>query len=113
MTVPAGPETASLPADDRAAVIAARIEQAATGNQQAKAGLARTGDDDDRSWIARMIITVFVAVIVIVLIFLAVQGYTTQNWTLAANTASDLFKSAVLPIVTLVLGFYFGKSGKG
>jgi len=36
------------------------------------------------------------------------------QWANAASQAADLIKAAVLPVVTLVLGYYFGsRSGKG
>ena len=37
----------------------------------------------------------------------------TGEWQDAGDQAVDLIKSTVLPVVTLVLGYYFGRSGKG
>ena len=68
---------------------------------------------DDRSWIAKVIIGVFVAVIFAGLGILVAGAAMTGKWDAAATQAVDLIKSAVLPIVTLVLGYYFGRSGKG
>ena len=61
----------------------------------------RHREAEDRSWIARRIINIFVGAIGAVL-FLTSQ-------------AADVIKTAVLPVVTLVLGFYFGSrvSGRG
>jgi hypothetical protein len=43
-----------------------------------------------------------------------IAGLQTGQWTDAAGQAADLIKSVMLPVVTLVLGFYFGsRSGKG
>jgi len=76
---------------------------------------SQTQDDDDRSWIARQIIYVFVGAVSAVLLLLLVDGLAShgESWSLVADRAADLIKTAVLPVVTLVLGYYFGKSGKG
>jgi hypothetical protein len=47
-----------------------------------------------------------------VLFILLVQGIASGDWTKVATEATDPVKSAVLPIVTLVLGYYFGQSDK-
>jgi hypothetical protein len=72
-----------------------------------------TQADADRSWIARKIITIFVWVVFGVLGLLTLQGIMTGQWALVASQAAELIKTAVLPIVTLVLGYYFGQAGKG
>ena len=69
---------------------------------------------EDRSWIARMILWVFVASLAIMLVILLAAGWQTSNWDKITAQATDLIKTAVLPVVTLVLGFYFGsRAGKG
>ncbi len=60
-----------------------------------------------------MIIWVFVAVIAAGLGILVAGAAMTDEWQDAGDQAVDLIKSTVLPIVTLVLGYYFGRSGKG
>jgi cell shape-determining protein MreD len=72
----------------------------------------RTQQVIDRSWIAKAIIIVFVAAILAVLLLLLTEGVMTKDWTHAAAAASDLVKSVILPIVTLVLGYYFGQSDR-
>jgi hypothetical protein len=69
--------------------------------------------DADRSRIARQIINVFVGALLLVLIMLVIQGYMANSWPAAVSQATDLLKTTLLPIVTLVLGYYFGQSGKG
>lgn len=54
----------------------------------------------------------FVIAVIAVLVLLALQGWLTNDWEKVATEATDLVKSAVLPIVTLVLGYYFGQSDK-
>ncbi len=69
---------------------------------------------EDRSWIARAILWVFVGTILAILALLLVDGVMTKEWGIVTERAADLIKTAVLPVVTLVLGFYFGsRSGKG
>jgi hypothetical protein len=49
-----------------------------------------------------------------VLVLYFIEGWQSLQWANAASQAADLIKSAVLPTVTLVPGFYFGsRSGKG
>jgi uncharacterized membrane protein YvlD (DUF360 family) len=54
----------------------------------------------------------FVIVIAAVLVILTLQGLLNGDWTQVATEATDLIKSAVLPIVTLVLGYYFGQADR-
>ena len=70
--------------------------------------------EKDRSWIAKQIIGVFTLAVGCVFLLLALQGFMTGHWDVQANYASEIIKTAVLPVVTLVLGFYFGsRDGKG
>lgn len=95
----------------------ASLEQGALPNtareidKKVDAFLAR--EAEDRSWIAKRIIGIFTGVIAGVLAILALGAGKTGDWTAAGTQAVDLIKSAVLPVVTLVLGYYFGRSGKG
>jgi len=96
--------------------ISARIDRVQAAVAQAAQALAdqqeRTSQEKDRSWIARAIIRVFVVAVAAVLVILAVQGIVAREWSNVTAQATDLIKSAVLPIVTLVLGYYFGQSVK-
>jgi hypothetical protein len=67
----------------------------------------------DRSWIARGVIWMFVVAILGVLAIYLLQGFMSGDWTSVARQASELVRSDVLPIVTLILGYYFGRSGRG
>ncbi|MCX7380160.1 MAG: hypothetical protein NT133_01805 [Alphaproteobacteria bacterium] len=70
--------------------------------------------DKDRSWIAKQIITVFVSVIAFFFALLTLNGILTGDWATVVLHGTEIIKTAVLPIVTLVLGFYFGsRDGKG
>ncbi len=72
----------------------------------------RAREADDRSWIARRVINGFAVSIACVLVPIAVGGAMTGQWSSVIAAAVDIIKSAVVPIVTLVLGYYFGRSSR-
>jgi hypothetical protein len=110
MSNPSGtPGTAGPSAD-----VESEINATAANATQSRA-LVQTTDsrtDADRSRIARLIINVFVGALLAVLILFVVQGYATNSWSLASSQATDLLKTTLLPVVTLVLGYYFGQANK-
>ena len=71
-----------------------------------------------REWIARVIIWVFAGAIILGLAVLLPEGLLAskdaqaQAWKDVATQSADLIKSAVLPVVTLVLGYYFGQASR-
>jgi VIT1/CCC1 family predicted Fe2+/Mn2+ transporter len=91
----------------------ALLEGTASQLRQIISEAAAGYEDQQRSWIARTIIWIFVAVIIAGLIILLLDGILTNEWKDVTTQSIDLIKSAVLPIVTLVLGYYFGRAGKG
>lgn len=62
----------------------------------------------DRSLIGRYVVRLYCGVIVATLLVLLGRGALVSTTDLSA--ALDLIKTAVLPVVTLVIGYYFGKS---
>jgi len=62
---------------------------------------------EDRSWVTRWVIGVF-------LFLLAVVIGKAVGWGVdsSLSMAIDLLKTGLLPVVTLILGFYFGQSSK-
>ena len=59
---------------------------------------------------------VYAGVLALEFILFAVRAWHAKesaDWDKIASDAGDLIKTGVLPIVTLVLGYYFGKSGRG
>jgi NADH:ubiquinone oxidoreductase subunit 6 (subunit J) len=112
MAIP--PETASAAAvADPTARFAAVEEQASKSADAVRS--ATNIDDFDRSFIARTIMYVYAGAIVVGFLFLTVlAGFAwftaADDWKAIAADAVDIIKTAVLPIVTLVLGYYFGKS---
>ena len=91
------------------------IAAAASNATQSKVLVQSTDSrtDQDRSRIAKLIIYVFVGALLIVLGLFAIEAYETGVWSVAASQATDLLKTTLLPVVTLVLGYYFGQAGKG
>lgn len=66
---------------------------------------------DDRSRIAKLIVYAFVALIGIVVAVVA-AGTAFQGWTLWLEPSKfflGILSSVLLPVVTLVIGYYFGK----
>lgn len=88
-------------------------EQVTTQARETVADEVSRREADDRSWIARRIIWVFVGTLVGGGLILILQGWQSGAWDKTASMAIDLIKSCVFPVVTLVLGYYFGRSGKG
>jgi hypothetical protein len=67
---------------------------------------------DDRSWIAKRIMLIFTAVVGLVILLNIMRGIWTGQWDKATDASGELLKTTMLPIVTLVLGYYFGQSSK-
>ena len=67
---------------------------------------------EDRSKISAIIVWSFVSAIFCIIIFLIVAGWFGNSadmpWEKAATIMVDLLSSVMLPVVTLVLGYYFG-----
>jgi hypothetical protein len=98
----------------RLATIEARLAQLEQPVQRSSQAADASREAQDRSWIARWIIALFAIVVLIGLGFLVGQAFQSARWDVAGQQAIDLIKSAVLPVVTLVLGYYFGsRSGRG
>jgi len=108
-----GAQTPSAAVSAVPAPFAARLSHAEQEAASASEALTPpTLADEDRSWIARLIVRSFIAAVLIYLLLLAIQGAATGAWANVADKAEDMIKSIVVPIVTLVLGYYFGQSRK-
>lgn len=79
--------------------------------QKALAEYSQRLQQDDRSSIARVIVFSFVGLIALAVVFVAIgtlfKGW--AEWKDAAKFFTDLLSSVLLPVVTLVIGYYFGK----
>jgi hypothetical protein len=68
-----------------------------------------------RDWIGKVIISVFAGALFLGFVALVLEGLLVPSgagWKDVAGQSTDLIKSAVLPVVTLVLGFYFGQANR-
>ncbi len=88
---------------DREALIALAAPKSDLGSVTENAGalvsrIERTADQDDRKWIVRTVMPVYG---IAILVYLGAQLYLGRY-----NEAADVIKTAVLPVVTLVLGYY-------
>jgi hypothetical protein len=90
-------------------------ERFRTAQSAAQQSIERAGTraDKDRTKIAVTIMGIFAVSIAASLILLAVRGFTNQPaWVDVTKDVADLIKTSVVPIVTLMLGYYFGTSGR-
>lgn len=71
---------------------------------------APTQDDEDRSLFARLLVRMFITTLAVYLLFLVLQWTAPGGSPDIAARAEDMIKSVLVPIVTLVLGYYFGQS---
>lgn len=86
-------------------------EQLRAESQKASDDYAQRRQQDDRSLIAKLIIYAFVGLIGFVVLLLSV-AVLFKTWTDLAEAAKFLMailSSVLLPVVTLVIGYYFGK----
>jgi len=72
---------------------------------------AQRRQQDDRSLIAKLIVYAFVALIALVVVIVAVGTFTGNwdKWVEPAKFFLTILSSVLLPVVTLVIGYYFGK----
>jgi hypothetical protein len=86
-------------------------EKSVEQGKKALEDYAQRLQQDDRSQIARVIVFSFVGLIALAVVLVAI-GTLTKSWTEwkdAAKFFLDLLSSVLLPVVTLVIGYYFGK----
>ena len=63
---------------------------------------------EDRSEIARIIVYLFAGSFVLTLVAIPVLAWTVSDWTDVSEKLLTLLSSVLLPVVTLVIGYYFG-----
>ncbi|MCS6855234.1 MAG: hypothetical protein NZ523_10850 [Elioraea sp.] len=73
----------------------------------------REAETRDRSTVTMIVMVVFAVALLTSLVVLLVASYASQDWTNLSQNVLDVLKSVVLPVVTLVLGYYFGRGGRG
>jgi len=67
----------------------------------------------DRSAITNTVMTPFGLALILCLAILLLAGLGSGKWETLGSAVADILKSVLLPVVTLVLGDYFGRGGKG
>jgi hypothetical protein len=86
------------------AVKEAEVDSAGQGAMKAIGQLRR---NRDRSFIVRAVAWLYVGTLGLTILFLLFKGLCRGDDNAFSNL-SDLVKVAVLPVVTLVIGYYFG-----
>jgi uncharacterized membrane protein len=95
------------------------LDQAFQAAERLRAKSHKASDDyaqrrqqDDRSLIAKLIVYAFVGLIGVVVLILAAALFYFKDWKPVEEAAKFLVAilgSVLLPVVTLVIGYYFGK----
>lgn len=116
---------AAVPPDDLSSFFAEAERKVSSSRSQVETEASRAFADNtrrmsrDRSWIATTIIVTYGAAILGIILYvmfsvptctaaLEVCTAASAAWDKQAGMLSDLIVTAVLPVVTLMLGFYFG-----
>jgi hypothetical protein len=89
------------------------LERAAQQRDRAFDLAAREQEARDRSHVTATVMAVFLVTLLVSLGALLVGGLVGGGWATIAPHVVDILKSVVLPVVTLVLGYYFGRGGRG
>jgi hypothetical protein len=110
----------SVSQDDSEAVRARLNDLISTAQENLTTQTQKIREADDpvqrqRDWIGKVIIGMFASALFLGFITLVLEGLLATStgsgvWKDVATQTTDLIKSAVLPVVTLVLGYYFGQS---
>jgi magnesium-transporting ATPase (P-type) len=72
------------------------------------------GSDENRAsrlFIMRYVVTAYFIVVICVLISIAVAAFKSGQWEGVPEAVTNAATSLVLPVLTLVLGYYFGREG--
>jgi hypothetical protein len=65
-----------------------------------------------QSWAARLIISAFIVCIVAIFLMVIIYFGLGKDWKKPADFLLTVVSSVLLPVVTLVLGYYFGSEEK-
>lgn len=63
-----------------------------------------------RSFATRAIVAAYVGILVLVVLFICASGIISGDYHSAVSEVIDLIKTALIPVVTFVIGHYFGSS---
>jgi hypothetical protein len=73
------------------------------------------GSDENRAsrlYIMKHVMIIYVVVLVTLAISLVLGGIFSKDWAAATRGLTEVATTLVLPVVTLVLGYYFGREGR-
>lgn len=104
----AGEEFAEL--DEQLARLDRRDPRLTSATNAASASIDDLGKwrrDQDRSFVVQMVIGLYVASLSVTILYLVIHGLCSNKSVYAS--ISDIVKVAIVPVVTLVIGYYFGK----
>lgn len=73
----------------------------------------REAETRDRSTVTMIVMGVFAVALLASIIVLVIASFKSGQWYSLGEQVLDILKSVVLPVVTLVLGYYFGRGGRG
>lgn len=90
-----------------------RTEALSIAAQKAREELARSSDENraSRLFIMRYVVFLYLAVVAILFTANLVGVFYTKDWPGMSRSLFELATTMVLPVVTLVLGYYFGREG--
>jgi hypothetical protein len=102
-----GPSSSDLEARIEASIQDKLSRSKGAGSSIADRAAGR--EDQDRSNIAGTVMTVFLVAMPLSLLFLFILSFRENANKEAITTIADILKSVLMPIMTLVLGYYFGR----
>jgi hypothetical protein len=82
--------------------------------QQEQIKLAHSSDENraSRLFIMKNIMLVYVIVVITLALSILVGGFYSGDWAATTRSLTEIATTFVLPVVTLVLGYYFGREGR-
>lgn len=86
-------------------------QQAAVTSEEPQKKIATVADTKARNFTALIIIAAY-ALTLIGAWYLFYRHGKTGDWTQASNNMLELIKIGVMPVITLVIGYYFGRANK-
>lgn len=92
----------------------ARAESLAIEARKAKDAIAHSSDENraSRLFIMKYIVFIYTGILFLIAATSIVGSIYTKDWTGATRTLIEIATTLVLPVVTLVLGYYFGREGR-
>jgi hypothetical protein len=79
-----------------------------------KKSLSHSSDENraSRLFIMKNVMLIYVVVLVTLATSIFVGGFFSRDWATVSRGLTEVATTLVLPVVTLVLGYYFGREGR-